>query len=182
MAPTLRHAILCLCLLLLLLPSFAQQQSFGSGGGWHQIHSLRAFDKALRSIRVVHGPFCTEERPRCDDCAYRRPGRPRPNPFKSSRARPPLTVDLLLSQPSPIQALKLVVRRAFEYLLYAHPIYDRECPAFSAPLWLAPDYLIEPTGRLWADFHELARKLYVNNVSTSGPEPSCQPTSTTCRC
>jgi hypothetical protein len=108
-------------LLLSLAPTpLAQQQQYQqpqqghSSGGHHPVtRNLRAFDFALKSIRVSHGPFCSEgQRPKCDDCAsyYSAPRRPRRNPYKS-HPRAPLSVDLLMEQGSVSQAAKLLVSR-----------------------------------------------------------------------
>lgn len=109
-------ALLLLLLSLAPMPLAQQQpqpqQDHSSGGQQPVTRNLRAFDLALKSIRVSHGPFCSEgQRPTCDDCAsyyYSAPRRPRRNPYKS-HPRAPLTIDLLMQQGSVSQAAKLLV-------------------------------------------------------------------------
>lgn len=56
------------------------------------------------------------------------------------------------------------MRRAWETILYEHPMCERDCPTTSAPLWLVPDYLLEPRGRFWGDFTGLTRQLHEGEI------------------
>lgn len=56
------------------------------------------------------------------------------------------------------------MRRAWEAVIYEHPMYERDCPTTSAPMWLIPDYLTEPHGRFWADFTWLTRQLHEGKI------------------
>lgn len=56
------------------------------------------------------------------------------------------------------------MRRAGEAVIYEHPMYECDCPATSAPMWLVPDYLLEPYGRFWADFTWLTRQLHEGKI------------------
>jgi hypothetical protein len=117
--PLLASSLLVLLPLLLLLPTplaqqppppQQQQQPPTHKRNCHQ-PDLRAFDLALKSIRVSHGPFCSEgRRPQCEDCASYYPPRrrPRPNPYKS-HPKPPVTLALVLEQGGVIQSLKFLV-------------------------------------------------------------------------